>query len=135
MIYFDTDVLINFLIEQDPAKNQRSIQLYDEASKNGAFFCSLLGLQEAAYVLSRLKISADDIETMIDSLIRPDTINYDISHYRRAVELAKMLGFQHINDCLHTAIAETYCTELYTFNESDFKRIQKYTKLKINILS
>ncbi|GAB3896262.1 hypothetical protein GCM10028803_13660 [Larkinella knui] len=130
MIYFDTDVLINYLIEQDSVKNQKAIQLYQEASKNGVFFCSLLCLQEAAFVLARLKVSANDIKTMVDGLMTSQTVNYDVVNYRRAIELARKIGFQNINDCIHTALAETHCKELYTFNQSDFKKIQKHTQLK-----
>ncbi|RRA99096.1 type II toxin-antitoxin system VapC family toxin [Larkinella rosea] len=133
MIYFDTDVLINYLIEQDFAKNQKAIQLYQEASKTSLFFCSLLCLQETAFVLSRLKVSAKDIESMIDGLLTSETINYNATIYKRGIELAKKVGFQNINDCIHTAIAEIYCQELYTFNQSDFRKIQKYTNVKITV--
>ncbi|WP_138992792.1 type II toxin-antitoxin system VapC family toxin [Larkinella sp. C7] len=133
MIYFDTDVLINYLVEQDSAKNQQAIQLYQNASKEGLFFCSLLCLQESAFVLAKLKVPTRDIESLVDSLLAPPLVNYSVAQYRRAIELAKKVGFQNINDCIHTAIAETYCAELYTYNQSDFKRIKKYTNLKITI--
>jgi predicted nucleic acid-binding protein len=133
MIYFDSDVLIHYFIEQDSVKNKQSIGLYDHATSLNLFTCSLLSLQETAYVLSRLKVQSTDIEIMLDSLTS-ETVGYEVSHFKRAVELAKKVGFQNINDCLHTAIAETYCTELVTFNSADFKRIQKYTNLKITLL-
>lgn len=134
MIYFDTDVLINYLIVQDETKNKTAIQHYLAASADNTFFCSLLCIQEAAFVLSRLKVSTADTEEMVGSLLKPEIVNYTVAHYNRAVELARILGYQNINDCLHTAIAETYCTELFTFNQSDFKRIQKLTNLKITLL-
>ena len=56
MIYFDTDVLINYLIEQDKEKNAQAVGLYNHASEKGEFFCSLLCLQETAFVLSRLNV-------------------------------------------------------------------------------
>ena len=62
-----------------------------------------------------------------------DPMGYEINHFKRAVKLARKIGFQHINDCLHTAIAEEHCDELYTYNKADFKRIQQYTDLKITI--
>lgn len=134
MIYFDTDVLINYFVEQDVSKNQQSIRLFQEATSNGHFFCSLLCLQELSFVLSKLKVPNDIIENLTAELLTPFTANYTIEQYQRAVQLARKVGFQNINDCLHTAIAETYCQELYTFNYSDFKRIQNYTNLKITIL-
>lgn len=134
MIYFDTDVLIHYLIKQDPAKNQQAIQHYRDASEKGLFFISLLHLQEASFVLAKLQVDSADIDSMITGLLPHATINYDADHFTRAKELAKKIGFQNTNDCLHTAIAETHCQEIYTYNKSDFKRIQKYTKLKITIL-
>jgi predicted nucleic acid-binding protein len=54
-------------------------------------------------------------------------------HYKRAFELASKIGFQNINDCLHVAIAELYCKELYTFNKNDFERLKPLTSLSIQI--
>ena len=48
MIYFDPDVLINYLIEQDKEKNAQAVGLYNHASEKGEFFCSLLCLQETS---------------------------------------------------------------------------------------
>ena len=39
-----------------------------------------------------------------------------------------------IHDCLHTAIAEKHCGELYTFKRSDFKKIARFSRLKVVIL-
>ena len=60
-------------------------------------------------------------------------INYSISEFQRAKQLASKIGFQNINDCLHTAIAENYCSELYTFNKKDFEKIKAFTDLKITL--
>lgn len=49
MIYFDTDVLINYFVEQDVSKNQQSIRLFQEATSNGHFFL-LLALFAGAFV-------------------------------------------------------------------------------------
>lgn len=134
MIYFDTDVIINYLVEQDSAKNRQANQLFHDATKSGLFFCSLLCLQESAFVLSKLKVPDSDIIEMMMELITYQTANYTVDHYKRAIQLSRQVGFQNINDCLHTALAETHCDELYTYNSSDFKRIQNFTNLKITIL-
>jgi len=133
MIYFDTDVLINYLVIQDVKKNQESVSLYKNASKNGLFFCSLLCLQETTFVLSRLNISPDIIENIVSHWLTTSSIGYTSAHYSRAMELAGKVGFGSINDCIHTAIAESFCTELYTYNRADFKKIRKFTDLKISI--
>ena len=59
---------------------------------------------------------------------------YDKSTFIRAIELANQIGFSDFNDCLHVAIAEEYCTELYTYNSRDFGKIQPLTSLTIHIL-
>ena len=133
MVYFDTDVIIHYLVEQDKSKHRHAIKLIEDASKAGLFFCSLLCLQESAFVLSKLKVPDDDIEGMMMELINFQTVNYTETHYKRAIKLARKIGFQNINDCLHTALAESYCDELYTYNLSDFKKIKNFTTLKVTI--
>lgn len=128
MIYFDTDVLVNFHLPQDLVKHQRANELYYQASSKSEFFISLLCLQETAFVLRKLDESPSDIEALLATLLPHDPPAYEISHFKRAVELARKIGFQHINDCLHTAIAEEYCEELYTYNKADFK-LQAYSKI------
>ena len=134
MIYFDTDVLIHYLVEQDSDKHLQAIRLFEQASENGLFFLSLLCLEEAAFVLAKLKVDTLSIDMLVNRLLPHATVGYDRNQFLRAKDLAKKVGFQNMNDCLHMAIAETYCQELYTFNKSDFKRLQPYTTLKVTLL-
>jgi len=134
MIYFDTDVLIHLLITQDIDKHKQARALYQTATDKEQFFISLLCLQETAFVLHKLGQKQDDIEAMLDTFLTFSPVSYDIPEMKRGIALGKLIGFQNINDCIHTAIAEVHCTEMYTFNKADFKRIRKYTKLKITIL-
>lgn len=122
MLYFDTDVLINYQFNQNQISHNKAIQIYEQAIKARAFFTSLLTLQEFSYVAHRIGCPESDIEIMVQDFIR-------------GIQLAKLIGFQNINDCLHTAIAEhNGCTEIYTFNKSDFQKLQRFTKVKISIL-
>lgn len=61
-------------------------------------------------------------------------LSVTLSSFQKAEIFAQSIGFQNINDCIHTAIAEATRTELVTFNHSDFKRIQPLTNLKITLL-
>ncbi|MGA0558580.1 type II toxin-antitoxin system VapC family toxin [Larkinella sp. VNQ87] len=133
MIYYDTDVLINLLVPQDSAKHQLARELYERATSNDQFLISFLSLQETAFVLHRLGRTPADIEAMLQAFLPFNPVGYGMMEMVRAIELAKTVGFQNINDCLHTAIAESHCEELYTFNRSDFKRIQPLTRLKITL--
>lgn len=134
MIYFDSDVLVNYFVDQDLVKHAQSIKLYQSATYSSTFCCSFLSLQETSFVLSRLKVEPVKIDGVVQSMFPYLLENYNLSHFERAVELARQIGFQNINDCLHTAIAEEYCDELYTYNRADFKRIKAHTRLKITIL-
>ncbi|MCP9768989.1 type II toxin-antitoxin system VapC family toxin [Lacihabitans sp. LS3-19] len=135
MIYLDTDFLIHYLVIQDKEIHRivnKKIKPWLESEK---VFISLLTMQETSFVLSRLNFDSFEIIEKINQIERFGNINYSKKEFERAKFLASKVGFNSINDCLHTAIAESHCKELYTFNKKDFEKIKNYTDLKINILS
>lgn len=134
MIYFDTDVLINLLIPQDEVKHEKAKKLYELATDNGNFFISLLCLQETAFVLQKLDQRRENIEDILTAFLSYQPVSFGVREMKRGIVLANEIGFQNINDCLHIAIAEIHCTEIFTFNKADFTRIKKHSKLKITIL-
>ncbi|MBO9612606.1 MAG: PIN domain-containing protein [Dyadobacter sp.] len=134
MIYLDTDVLIHFLVPQDVSKYRLAKDIFDRLVSTGTLKVSFLALQETAYVLNRLGLGKEDIESTLTTFLTFAPVNYEAAEMQRAIALCKNLGFQHINDCLHTAIAERHCHELYTFNKSDFRRIAQLSKLKMTVL-
>lgn len=134
MTYLDTDVLIHFLVPQDVSKYRIAKDIFDKVISSGKLKVSFLTIQEIAYVLHRLGLGKQDIESTLTTLLTLAPVNYEAPEMQRAISLCKKLGFQHINDCLHTAIAERHCDELYTFNKSDFKRIARLSKLKVVVL-
>lgn len=134
MKYFDTDVLVNFVYAQDAVKHQETILLVEASMKGDFFNISWLTIQELGFVLAKLNQSKSFITEKISDFMTFDPLNYDASTFERAIELASQIGFKHFNDCLHTAIAEQNCTELYTYNHTDFKKIKPLTSLTIHIL-
>ncbi len=134
MVCFDSDVLINYLVVQNPAKHATAKDVYEKTTKEGRFFISLLSLQETSFVLAKLKMSDEEITEKIAVFWANDPKDYDLDLFKRACALAESVGYQNINDCLHTAIAEVHCDEFLTFNRSDFKCIQNFTDLIITIL-
>jgi predicted nucleic acid-binding protein len=134
MIYFDTDVLVNFFVQQENAKHQLAGKLIEQATNNGLFFISTHSLNELVFVLAKLRLTREDIIQKVSGLYVSEPVSVTLDHFKRAVEIAYKVSFYHGSDCLHTAIAEQYCDELYTFNRSDFQLIQHHTKLKITIL-
>ena len=134
MIYFDTDVLVHFFYNQDETKHFDSLKLIEQHMNNNTFAVSWLNIQETGFVLSKLKQSNQFINQKLNDLMTFSPLNYNKVTFIRAIELANQIGFNDFNDCLHVAIAEEFCTELYTYNARDFGKIQPFTSLKIHIL-
>ena len=55
MIYFDTDVLINYLIEQDKEKNAQAVGLYNHASEKGEFFLLIAVFTRNCFRIVKIK--------------------------------------------------------------------------------
>jgi predicted nucleic acid-binding protein len=134
MTYFDTDVLVNAAIEQDPTKYIQANQIIEQTILSGKFQISWLSIQELGFVLAKLKETKEVINVSLTQLMASLPVNYNKTTFIRAIELANEIGFNDFNDCLHVAIAEEHCTELYTYNSRDFGRIQPLTTLTIHIL-
>lgn len=98
------------------------------------FLISWLNIQEAGFVLGKLNQPTDFISSRLRVLMSSVPADYGLIEFTRAVELAKIIGYRDFNDCLHTAIAEQHCKNLYTCNIKDFKRIQPHTSLQIHFL-
>ena len=134
MIYFDTDVLVNALVAQDPEKHRQSSELIERAGASDTAIISNLGVQEALFVIDRIGINPQDFNEACDTLMRMRPVAYTLEDLQRGIELARQVGFRNINDCIHTAIAESHCTELVTYNRQDFRQISGTTALRITIL-
>jgi predicted nucleic acid-binding protein len=133
MIYFDTDVWIHSLVEQNEEKHLQSNKLIEESQKR-KHVISNLNLQEILYVLGKLKMGTHEIEKISRKLLLLNMVDYNKKEVKRGVSLAKYIGFKNINDCIHVAIAESYCSELVTYNKKDFVKLQKTAKIKVTIL-
>lgn len=134
MIYFDTDVLTNASIEQNPLKYIESNDLIEQAINQNRFCISWLNIQELGFVLAKLGEPHDSIASSLDQLSSSLPLIYNVNSFQRAIELAGIIGFKNFNDCLHTAIAEQHCTDLYTYNKKDFEEIKQHSSLNIHIL-
>ena len=134
MIYIDTDVLINAYVVQDRAKNRQANEVIEQVNEGDSAAISTLSVQEMLFVLERLRIDREDINTAYNEVMRLQPLAYGIGILRRSVDIAKHVGFRNINDCIHTAIAESHCTELITYNESDFRKIREFAKVRVTIL-
>ncbi len=134
MTYLDSDFLVNYFVVQNKDSNRIAVKKFEKLKETNQAFISLLALQEVSFVLSKLRMETFQIEENLISIQKLAKVNFDQHDFKRAQYLASKIGFQNINDCLHLAIAEQYCKELYTFNKNDFEKLKNHTNLKINIL-
>lgn len=134
MDYVDTDVLIHSLVNQNANLHLKANDLIEKMVVKDTFLISWLNIQEIGFVLAKLNQPAEFISTKLMTLMLSSPVAYSAVEFTRALELAKTVGFKDFNDCLHTAIAEQHCSNLYTCNYKDFKRIQPQTSLDIYFL-
>ena len=134
MIYIDTDVLVNAYVVQDVEKNRQANQLIRQANDNDIAVISTLTVQELVFVLAKLSIEDEVIHSIYNEVMQLEPLAYDIETLRRAFNMANRVGFRNINDCIHTAIAESHCTELITYNKRDFSKIKEFATVRVTIL-
>lgn len=93
MIYLDTDVLIHFLVPQDISKYRIAKDIFDEVISARKLRVSFLTMQETAYVLNRLGLGKQDIESILTTFLTFAPVNYEAPEMQRAISLCKNLGF------------------------------------------
>ena len=91
MIYFDSDVLFNYLVVQDTTKHQQARKLINEAIENGQFGISTLVIQEVAYGMSRDWATNEEIEEKL-TVLSTNLISVEQKDIVRGLSLAKTIG-------------------------------------------
>jgi predicted nucleic acid-binding protein len=134
LTYIDTDVLVHAYVIQNVHKHIQAGEIIERAKNDNMAVISTLSVQETLFVLDRLKVGAEEIYATFDTLMQLGPLTYALENLRRAVDIAMRVGFRNINDCIHTAIAESHCTELITYNRQDFNRIRNFARVGITIL-
>ncbi len=134
VIYFDTNVLIYYSINQDDAKQKLSCELIEDAIKVRKFYISPLVFSEYIYALAKLNmldISQPRINLFsnyVKEILSYKDIVLEACNFCREIDFCK-----NINDVIHLKVAEQSCQQLVTF-DSDFKKLQKHTNIKIEII-
>jgi len=133
MIFFDTNVLVYATINQGDDKLALSEKSIEAAMDDGTFFISPLVFSEYIFILAKLKLSEKHhADILLYSRFIVGNIDGEVT--MNAYTLCKELSFcKNINDLIHLKIAEQHCTKIVTF-DSDFKKLQAYTNVEIEIL-
>ena len=133
MIFFDTNVLVYFSINQDEKKQNIADSLILSALSNSEIIISPLVLIEYLFVLSKLNqinIQQDNIAFFKDF----SNGSIDTQLVFEAHKICSKIDFcKNINDAIHLKFAEQYCKKLVTF-DSDFYRLKPYADIEIEIL-
>lgn len=128
-------MLVHYFIAYDAVKHTQSKEIVTQALIDGSFYVSQLSMQELTHVMGKFNQPAPLVEEAMTILKAVSPVNYDLIQFERALQLATRTGFSSINDCLHTAIAESQnCTEIITYNRKQFDSIRPLTKVNVTIL-
>ena len=133
MIFFDTNVLVYATINQGDEKLALAEQVIEDAIMHNHFLVSPLVISEYIFILSKLKIVDRHHEDIaLYTKYTKGSIDKDI--LLPSYKLCREIDFcKNMNDAMHLKVAEQYCTKLVTF-DSDFKKLQHYTNIEIEIL-
>ncbi|NWF65888.1 MAG: type II toxin-antitoxin system VapC family toxin [Campylobacterales bacterium] len=133
MIFFDTNMLIYFSINQIEDRQKRSMEIVEKAIAEDRFFISPLVFSEFIFVLSKIKM-LDVSEERVKYFSKYIQGSIDKKLVKESYLLCEEIKFcKNINDVIHLKTAEKYCSKIITF-DSDFKNLQKFTNLEIEIL-
>ena len=133
MIFFDTNVLVYYTVNQDKNKQRLSEKLIEEAIRDDCFFISPLVMTEYIFILSKLKIRDENSDkiSFFNKFVKGTISNIEITE---AYKICQKIDFcRNINDAIHLVVAQKYCHKLITF-DSDFKRFKEFTNINIEVL-
>jgi len=133
VIFFDTNILVYYTINQDEDKQKLSERLIEEAIRDGNFFISPLVMTEYIFILSKLKIREENSNKILffSKFIRGVISERETME---AYEICQKIDFcKNINDAIHLVVAQKYCDKLITF-DNDFKKFKKFTSIEITVL-
>jgi predicted nucleic acid-binding protein len=133
VIFFDTNVLIYFSVNQDEKKQKIADNLILAGLENNEIIISPLVLIEYLFVLSKLK-QIDIQQENINFFKSFSTGHIDTQLVLKAFETCSKIDCCiNINDLIHLKFAELHCNKLVTF-DSDFEKLKADTHLEIEIL-
>lgn len=132
MIFFDTNVLVYFAINQDTRKQSLAQASIQQAIENKTLVISPLVMMEFIFVLSKLNQLVGQERTVsffqqfVKGQIEGDLV---LSAYQLC---AQHKQGKNINDVIHLKFAEKHCEKIITF-DTDFKVLQAFSTINIEI--
>lgn len=119
MTGLDTNVLLRFLLNDDPIQSSQAKQAVDDVLRGeGAVFINRLVLSETVWVLGRgYRYGRDTILTVVESLLETDGfVVEDAGAGADAIRLCRAGGFDFPDALIGTTNAEDGCATTLTFD-------------------
>lgn len=134
MIFFDTNILVYYSVNQDMSRQVISDALIRDALEENRLMISPLIFVEYVFTLTKLK-QFDNCQESIELFENSIFHFIDADIVKNAYKFCTIhSNCRNINDAVHLKFAEKYCTKLVTF-DSDFKKFIPHTNLEIEILT
>ncbi len=99
--------MFNAIILQDYRKYVESNELIFEAINDEKIALSSLLIQELGYTMGNKGMAEAVIEEHLAKIMKNFLQSVSHQHMVRAIIVATKIGFKNINDCIHTAVAES----------------------------
>jgi predicted nucleic acid-binding protein len=134
MIYFDTNVLVHSLVNQNEANMNLAQTRIEYAIKTNQFIISPLVVQELVFVLSKLKCDQLYISKSCQHFLPFVIGEINTNIIKQATEIACEYNLgKSINDVTHLVLAQMHAKKLVTF-DSDFLVMQQFSSIPIEWL-
>lgn len=120
MIGLDTNVIVRYIMQDDPAQSRRATALMERLTEERPGFISLVGITELVWVLeSAYGLARHQVADVLSKLISIDVLKIE----RHAAVAAAIRGFKDgkadFADCLiERSSAQAGCERTVTFDRS-----------------
>jgi predicted nucleic-acid-binding protein len=118
MTGLDTNILIRYMLRDDPAQALRAEKVVERLTESDPGFVSIVVVVEIAWVLEKVyKFAAHDVAAALERMLQIDVliIEHRLEVYLAVVDLKQRKG--HFADALIGAIARrSGCTRIFTFD-------------------
>jgi len=135
VIFFDTNVLVYFAINQDVRKQSIAQILIQQAIEKQTLVISPLVIIEFIFVLSKLNqlVEQDKVVSFFQPFVKGQIdSNLVLSAYQLCAQHPEQ--GKNINDVIHLKFAEQHCEKIITF-DSDFKSLASFSTIKLELQS
>jgi predicted nucleic-acid-binding protein len=119
MIGLDTNVVVRYLVQDDPTQARHATRLIEACTSDEPGFISIVALAEITWVLKvAYGASRDEIANVIENLLQTETLGVQLADVAWKALSVYRKGSADFADCLIERIgAANDCDATYTFDQ------------------